>query len=1066
MSYPTARRWLMTGTLIAAAGGCLALASAMEPPAEYTPGQASLLLTANINPTEVLSAADMARMMAAKAGGGDDDKKDKKDKKDFPDFSEVSKDFTKVVSSADGKSYYTIWKRDKDGQMLAELPRGYLSHKQFIATTIGGGDIYAGLQVGDIYCYWKRFDKRLALMAPNVGIRSTGDPETNSSVKRLFTDRVILDIPIVCMGPGGQPVIDMDALLLGHASTFFGGQARGMNTRLAKITKAKAFPLNVELAWEVPVAGGQLRTLHYSISQIKGDPSYKPRIADERIGYFTTVHRDLGEIESDKMWVRYINRWNLQKRDPKLKMSPPKEPIVFYIDHATPVRYRRWVKRGIEYWNEAYRQIGIDGAIEVRFQDKQTGAHMEKDPEDVRYNFIRWLANGQGTAIGPSRVNPMTGQILDADIVLTDGFIRGFLGTYDRVLPELAMENFTPETVAWLERNPRWDPRVRMVSPLERDRILTERAMRGPTAMGGHAAGMIDSTVIGDNEYDGLGDRISQINGLCMAAHGKAMQMATLRMHLDLMAELEAERSARPDDDQDEDKDEGSEIPEAVLAMIRAQLEQNPDLIDRVPEAIRARLAMGDEPEDDADDEDADDDEGDDEDDEDEGDDETKGDVLDGMPEEYVGPLLADLVAHEVGHTLGLRHNFKGSSIHTLDEINSPELKGVKAWGGSVMDYNGMNIRMETGSEQGDFSMIDLGPYDMWAIEYGYTFKDPKKVLARVAEDELPYATDENTWGPDPLAQRWDMGADPLEYAQEKIRLAQWHRERLIEKWVKDGDSWSKARRGYDMTLWQQTGAMSMMSRWIGGSYVHRDKKGDPNGRAPVEPVEVEKQRAALNFIIDNSFYDEAYGLDGDLLRYMSVDKWWDEGGMRQIFQDPTWPVHDRIMGIQAMALTMILNPTTLKRVFNNEFVIDAGEDALTLPELMDTVASAAWSELDSSPEHKYTAREPMISSLRRNLQREHLERMIDLSFQGDSGGATFKPVASLATAKLRELSSKIQGVLDGRGKSRLDAYTLAHLTEAKIRIDKALDAQYIYNTGDFGGRGGGFGGFFGTNGR
>jgi len=187
---------------------------------------------------------------------------------------------------------------------------------------------------------------------------------------------------------------------------------------------------------------------------------------------------------------------------------------------------------------------------------------------------------------------------------------------------------------------------------------------------------------------------------------------------------------------------------------------------------------------------------------------------------------------------------------------------------------------------------------------------------------------------------------------------------------------------------------------------------------------------------------------------------------MRQIFQDPTWPVHDRIMGIQASALSMILNPTTLKRVFDNEFVIDAGEDALTLPELMDTVAAAAWSELDSSPEHKYTNREPMISSLRRNLQREHLERMIDLSFEGGSGGATFKPVASLATAKLRELSTKIESALEGRGKSRFDAYTLAHLSEAKIRIDKALDAHYVYNTGDFGGSFGGFGGFFGTNGR
>ncbi|MEM7397169.1 MAG: hypothetical protein AAF492_33020, partial [Verrucomicrobiota bacterium] len=75
---------------------------------------------------------------------------------------------------------------------------------------------------------------------------------------------------------------------------------------------------------------------------------------------------------------------------------------------------------GINMWNQAFEKVGLIGAIQVYFQDAKTGAHMEKDPEDVRYNFIRWLNNGVGTAIGPSRVNPETGKILDADVVTTD----------------------------------------------------------------------------------------------------------------------------------------------------------------------------------------------------------------------------------------------------------------------------------------------------------------------------------------------------------------------------------------------------------------------------------------------------------------------------------------------------------------------------------------------------------------------------------------------------------------------------------------------------------------------
>ncbi len=102
------------------------------------------------------------------------------------------------------------------------------------------------------------------------------------------------------------------------------------------------------------------------------------------------------------------------------------EPIKFYIEHTTPVRYRRWVKKVSSSGTKRFEKVGISDAIVVEYQDKSTNQHMDKDPEDVRYNFVRWLNNNVGTAIGPSRVHPETGQILDADIILTDGWIRHF----------------------------------------------------------------------------------------------------------------------------------------------------------------------------------------------------------------------------------------------------------------------------------------------------------------------------------------------------------------------------------------------------------------------------------------------------------------------------------------------------------------------------------------------------------------------------------------------------------------------------------------------------------------
>ena len=910
-----------------------------------------------------------------------------KPKPDFPPLEEVLKDYQKVISTADGEaSFYTIWTREKDGQMLAALPSGYDGKRFFIALTVASGEDYAGLQAGDMYVYWKRYDKNLALVEPNITVKSTGDQESQSSVQRLFTDRVILDVPIVTMS-GSSPVIDMDALLVGEAAKFFGPRVKVSNPRLISIKKAKAFPKNVELAFEVPTENGRLQTLHYSLSEIPEKTGYKPRKADERVGYFTTHYRDLGQFKDPETMVRYINRWHLEKADPSLKVSPPKNPIVFYIEHTTPVRYRRWIREGLLYWNAAFEKVGISNAIEVYYQDERSRAHMEKDPEDVRYNFIRWLSNNRGTAIGPSRVHPETGQILDADVILTDGWIRHWWTQFNEIMPEIAMEGASPETLAWLQDHPNWDPRLRLAPPAQREHLKEELAKHGHLPYGGHPMTQVDPVLIGDNEYDGLAGRTCQVNGLCTLSQGKAFDVAMFRMYLALMGD----EGGKPADANDKDKDKS---------------EQKKDEKDKK---------------------------------------EDKEPMIDGMPEAFIGPVLAELACHEVGHTLGLRHNFKASSTYTMQAINSNELKSKKPHASSVMDYLPVNMNFKDGEIQGDYTMIAVGPYDVWAIEYGYTQdeKDLKQILARVAEPQLQYATDEDTFGPDPLARRYDFSKEPLDYANNQMRIARHNRQRIVEKLVKDGDSWAKTRRAYEMTLAMQMRAVSMMANWLGGAFVYRDKKGDKNGRLPIEVVPAKKQRDALSFVIENTFKDEAFGLTEDLLRRMTVDKWWDD--MASVLSDSTWPIHDRIMGIQAYVLASLMYPTTLRRIYDNEFLVPPDEDALTLPELLDTVSSTVWSELDQQPGKKYTAREPMISSLRRNLQREHVELLIDLTKADYLGTAASKPIANLVIEKLRTLKeNKIDHVLQTDG-DNLDPYTKAHLGDASMQIKKALEAHYIY---------------------
>jgi len=914
-------------------------------------------------------------------------------KPEYPPYTEVMKGYKQVVSTIDqSPSLFGLFVNSKENQILAAFPKKYRSKKFFIALTVASGEQYAGLQQADMYVYWKQIGKRMVLIQPNVAIRSTGDSESKRSVDRLFTDRVLADVPIVTMHPAWGPVIDLDAFLLGSGARFFGGSANGLKKQLAVVKTAMAFPQNIEVSFEVPVASGLLKAFHYSISEIKPNPAYRPRNADERIGYFTTGYSDLGKYQADDVKTRYINRWHLEKAAPSLKESPVKNPLIFYVEHTTPIRYRRWVREGVMMWNKAFEKIGLLSAIEVRYQDAATQAHMEKNPEDVRYNFIRWLNNNVGTAIGPSRANPMTGEILDADIILTDGWIRHFWRKFNEELPKLAMEGFSPETHAWLKDNPQWDPRVRLAHPSNRAMVANEIAHGHELAFGGHPLAHSDPTMIGDDEFDGLVGRTSQVNGFCQAADFRCLDMAVMRFAFDLM---------QMGDDTAEEEGEGN---------------------DETPKK-----------------------------------EEEKEDLLDGIPDWFVGPLIADLVAHEVGHTLGLRHNFKASSIYSLEEINSEETKGNKPFAGSVMDYLPVNMHLEGfGEEQGDYGMIEVGPYDMWAIEYGYSTvkkeSDLKSVLARVNEPQLAYATDEDTYGPDPFARRYDFGKDPINYARSQMKLAKDHRVSILDKFVKDGQSWAKARYGYGLTLSLQTRSLSMMGNWLGGAFINRSKKGDPNAGPPITVVEAGKQREALRFVIKNSFNDKAFGLTPELLRHMSTDKWMDD--FSSAIQDSTWPIHDRIMGIQASSLTMLMNPTTMGRVYDNEFLTPEDEDMITLPEILGEIRDAIWSELEDFEDGKFTARRPMISSLRRNLQREHLERLIDLSMGDSYSSASYKPVSNLVTSQLRKLKNKIDGTLKDSDLNP-DPYSVAHLSEASVRIEKALDANYIYNTSDIG-RGGG----------
>jgi len=885
-----------------------------------------------------------------------------------PSLEQVTEGFEKVVSFV-GKenSLYELYTKKDDASLIAALPRGYENQLLMIAPTVAGGDEQSGVMGPTFYAKWKKIGDRLALVAPDFYYRSTGDEASKRSVGGLYTDVVLLDTPIIAETPDKRPVVNLhDALLTNHQMFFssafggFGPTVRAPRLHLAELVSAKAFPENLEIRYEAPTGSGRMTGMHFSISVIPENKSYSPREADSRAGFFNLIFDEMGKPEREAPYTRYISRWQLEKADPDAKLSPPKQPIVWHIEHTTPIRYRRYIREGILAWNRAFEKIGIVGAMEVYQQDADTGAHMDKDPEDVRYNFFRWNVSNQGYAIGPSRWDPRTGQILDADVVWHEGLTESLRGQFRSITGETAVQHFGPETLAWLDENPQFDPRIAFTRGPERRRMLAEARAR--------AAGEIAEPST---------EAAAQLHAASNAGAAGAMN---------------------------------------AIAFNQCRIGENMGLAGAMLDAAIAGGLLDSDGE----------------------------NMLDGLPEEYIGGMIRYIAAHEVGHCLGLQHAWSASTIRSLKEINQPEYDGPLS--GSVMEYAAPNINADDGPVQGAYATPSVGPYDEWAIAFGYGSEEQSKAaLARVNEPDLIWHEGGTGMiGPDPRVQVWDLGGDSLEFGKSRLRLVDDLRPRIADDLVEDGEPWSKARQRWNALMGQQLQAVAFAARWVGASYTNRNFKGDPNPKDPIENVPAAKQREGLRLVIDNAFYDEAFGLTPEILHKLAIQVYPDGPGYSGAFQDPSYEVHDTVGAVQTAAMTMLLNPTTLRRVHDNEFRTAGEDDQFTLAEMLETIYDAAWSELDEAGDRSYSATDPMISSFRRNLQRQHADRLLFFSRPAISMySPAFRAISSLVRQQLADLGAQINTVLES-GADRLDPYTRAHLTEIGDRIDRHLEYTVI----------------------
>ena len=869
----------------------------------------------------------------AKSGAGAEGAKPEATKPgDDKPFDEVVKDMEVV------KGLFTFYRRADDNKILLEIAPDQLEKRFLFAATldqaVGERGFYGAQVLGDFPIMFHQVGKSVQLIMLNTAFTAPAGSPAARAIARSFPNAILGAAKLqskahpqrksLLIDPSELFVKDLPGFAVGLTQVYQPTNYT-FDKEKSSLRDVKDFPENAlfELALHyttdnprafsitLPDARSVPLVVKYELSTLKVT-SYKPRLADDRVGHFLTIQQDFTSDHPSSPYVRQITRWNLEKQDPNAALSPPKEPIVFWLENTIPVEYREAIKEGTLLWNKAFEKIGFKDAVVV----KQQPDDATWDPADTRYNTIRWFAGVDATfAIGPSRANPYTGQIYDADIGISEGIIRFARRHGEEFVSPIGFEATDD-----------WTPWIATAWP---------RNLRG---MCGYADGMEQQAALG-------------------------------------VAVMEARGSYSPE--------------------------------------VEAKLMH-----------------------------------------EYI----VELTAHEVGHTLGLRHNFRASTILKASELNDVSKTSSVGQSASVMDYNPV-IVANKGEKQGDFLPTTLGPYDYWAIEYAYKpiagdeAKELGSIASRAGNDPMiPYSTDEDAMGTfspigiDPLANQYDQSDDPLAYFRKRVDLVNELWANMETKLAKPGDGYQVYRRAMGRGLGDDFRSMVTSSKLIGGIYHHRDHVGDPGNRLPYQPVPAAKQREALDFLSKEAFGVKAFRTAASLQNRLAIDR--NPGldfatyfGTQRI----DYPWHDAVLSIQRAVLNRLYHPITLARIQDNELRFGPNEKPFKMADMFTGLNTAIWSELDTGASE--------VTSLRRNLQREQLKQLIRLALRQQppappSAGFAFAAVAAppppedattLARASLVRIQAKIRTAL--AGKAVTDATTRAHLQETDARIVATLNA-------------------------
>ena len=771
--------------------------------------------------------------------------KENKIKKTIKEYDEVIGENTKsddglfIVHEVDEKYYYEIPFDlfGKDMLLVSRISK--------VAPGFAGGFISGGSKVNEQVIRWSRKRNKILLRSISFNNRANDSLAIHKSVVSNNHQPIIAAFKIAAFNPDSSAaLIEVNDLFLSDTRAISGlsesirknYKVKGLDKKRSFINRISSYPENIEVRHDMtytasaPPVNSKSATLSMEMSQsmyLLPEVPMQKRYFDKRVGWFTLKNIDYGSEALKADEKVFIRRWRLVPKDidayKRGELVEPEKPIVFYIDPATPEKWKPFFKQGVEDWNVCFESAGFKNAI-IALDPPENDP--DWSPEDARFSTVRYVASTMRNAMGPSVVDPRSGEIIESDIIWWHNHLRSY-----------------------------------------RNRYLLETG----------------------------------------GANSRARTLDT--------------------------------------------------------------------------------------------------------PIEDIGEMIRMVIAHEVGHALGLPHNMKASYAYPVDSLRSATF--TQKWGlaTTIMDYTRYNYVAQPGDEDVRWIRM-LGPYDHYSINWGYRYIPG----ANKAEEETPTLNkwiDDKNGDPvflfgarnsyDPSSQTECVGDDPVKastYGLANLKIV----SRNLAAWTtKEDEGFEDLEELYGelFQVWSRYARHVITN--IGGVY-EKLITSEEEGKSYTHLSEKE-QAKSMDFLIENAFSTPDW-----LLQDKIIDNIGPSGSVQ------------KIKGLQSGLLRSLLNDRRLNRVVDNEAI--NANNAYTIVELFSDLRAGLWSELKEREN---------IDIYRRNLQREHVQLLINQVI----GEKT--PLSEISAVSRAELK-KIQKDCLKASKKYPDGIVKYHLADVAEEIGEVLD--------------------------